>query len=93
MSVAFRMLSLAVRLCQYHQQVSDELIFSGSPWSSGGNGDFERTGGPLSQVESGRSAQRSIRPSAFPSSLTWDSDSEKETLDGSYHTCLLLSLV
>ncbi|KAM9472961.1 uncharacterized protein ACWYII_008075 isoform 4-T4 [Salvelinus alpinus] len=62
-------------------QVSDELIFSGSPWSSGGNGDFERTGGPLSQVESGRSAQRSIRPSAFPSSLTWDSDSEKETLD------------
>ncbi|XP_042183520.1 protein Wiz isoform X3 [Oncorhynchus tshawytscha] len=62
-------------------QVSDELIFSGSPWSSGGNGDFERTGGPLSQVESGRSAQRSVRPSAFPSSLTWDSDSEKETLD------------
>nr|XP_046160322.1 protein Wiz-like [Oncorhynchus gorbuscha] len=62
-------------------QVSDELIFSGSPWSSGGNGDFERTGGPLSQVESGRSAQRSIRSSAFPSSLTWDSDSEKETLD------------
>ncbi|XP_045068328.1 uncharacterized protein LOC121551764 isoform X2 [Coregonus clupeaformis] len=62
-------------------QVSDELTFSGSPWSSGGNGDFERTGGPLSQVEPGRSAQRSIRPSAFPSSLTWDSDSEKETLD------------
>ncbi|XP_052346231.1 protein Wiz [Oncorhynchus keta] len=68
-------------LLNHTLQVSDELTFSGSPWSSGDNGDFERTGGPLSQVESGRSAQRSIRPSAFPSSLTWDSDSEKETLD------------
>ncbi|KAM3864383.1 protein Wiz [Diretmus argenteus] len=40
-----------------------------------GPGRSELTGGP------GRSAQRRFRPSAFPSSLTWDSDSEKETLD------------
>jgi len=30
----------------------------------------------------GRSAQRRCRSSAFPSSLSWDSDSERETLDG-----------
>ncbi|XP_067087334.1 protein Wiz-like [Osmerus mordax] len=32
-------------------------------------------------LDVGRRAQRSFRSSAFPSSLTWDSDSEKETLD------------
>ncbi|XP_029292873.1 protein Wiz isoform X2 [Cottoperca gobio] len=32
-------------------------------------------------AEPGRSAQRRFRSSAFPSSLSWDSDSEKEILD------------
>ncbi|KAL0993024.1 hypothetical protein UPYG_G00102310 [Umbra pygmaea] len=62
-------------------EVSDKLTFSGSLWSRSGDGAFETPGAPLSWEEPGRSAQRSFRPSAFPSSLTWDSDSEKETLD------------
>lgn len=44
--------------------------------------------GPLSpkcewteEAEPGGGAQRRVRTSAFPSSLSWDSDSEKETLD------------
>ncbi|XP_032392310.1 protein Wiz [Etheostoma spectabile] len=37
--------------------------------------------GPWPGAEPGRSAQRRTRSSAFPSSLSWDSDSEKETLD------------
>lgn len=34
------------------------------------------------KAEAERSALNSFRSSAFPSSLSWDSDSEKETLDG-----------
>lgn len=51
-----------------------------------GDRDLEGTQGTqgllLSTVGSGRNAQRSSKSSAFPSSLTWDSDSEKETQDG-----------
>ncbi|XP_034151047.1 protein Wiz [Esox lucius] len=72
-------------------QVSDKLTLSGNLWSRGGDGDFERSEGPLSWVEPGRSAQRSVRPSAFPSSLTWDSDSEKETLDVMFPLLSVLS--
>ncbi|XP_031428617.1 protein Wiz isoform X4 [Clupea harengus] len=50
-----------------------------------GDRDLEGTQGTqgllLSTVGSGRNAQRSSKSSAFPSSLTWDSDSEKETQD------------
>ncbi|TDH02526.1 hypothetical protein EPR50_G00153480 [Perca flavescens] len=41
----------------------------------------EQSEGPRPGAEPGRSAQRRARSSAFPSSLSWDSDSEKETLD------------
>ncbi|XP_061568301.1 protein Wiz isoform X2 [Cololabis saira] len=37
--------------------------------------------GLRSSAEPGRSAQRRFKSSAFPSSLSWDSDSERETLD------------
>lgn len=38
--------------------------------------------GALPSAEPERSAKRRLRSSAFASSLSWDSDSEKETLDG-----------
>ncbi|KAM6904737.1 protein Wiz [Xenentodon cancila] len=41
----------------------------------------EQNEGPQPSAEPGRSAQRRFKSSAFPSSLSWDSDSEKETLD------------
>ncbi|XP_064180151.1 protein Wiz isoform X2 [Anguilla rostrata] len=50
---------------------------SWGPWDGIGEG----TGDSSSRTGSGGTAQRSPRPSAFPSSLAWDSDSEKETLD------------
>ncbi|KAG5279761.1 hypothetical protein AALO_G00081310 [Alosa alosa] len=46
-----------------------------------GDRDSEGTQGLLAKAGSGRSAQRRSKSSAFPSSLTWDSDSEKETQD------------
>lgn len=47
-------------------------------WGGPGDESAAQTEG----TEPGRSAQRRVRSSAFPSSLNWDSDSEKETLDG-----------
>lgn len=41
-----------------------------------------------SGAEPGRGAQRTLKSSAFTSSLSWDSDSEKEALDGN-SSCLL----
>lgn len=35
-----------------------------------------------SKQSEGAEQERRVRSSAFPSSLSWDSDSEKETLDG-----------
>lgn len=55
-----------------------------------GDRDSEGTQGLLAKVASTRSAQRKPKSSAFPSSLTWDSDSEKETQDGE-HSVVSLS--
>lgn len=44
--------------------------------------------GPQPGAEPGRTAQRTLKSSAFTSSLSWDSDSEKEALDGN-SSCLL----
>ncbi|KAJ8363439.1 hypothetical protein SKAU_G00122700 [Synaphobranchus kaupii] len=57
--------------------VRGEHTDSGGPWDGNGEG----RGDSSSRTGSGGTAQRSPRPSAFPSSLAWDSDSEKETLD------------
>ncbi|KAM6965975.1 uncharacterized protein LKV04_018485 [Tautogolabrus adspersus] len=46
-------------------------------WAPAGDEGPEQT----ESADPGRSAQRRFRSSAFPSSLSWDSDSEKETLD------------
>ncbi|XP_029945386.1 protein Wiz [Salarias fasciatus] len=51
------------------------LMSSKCPWGHSGDG------GPGPVPDPGRSAQRSVKSSAFPSSLSWDSDSERETLD------------
>uniref|UniRef100_UPI003AADBFCA protein Wiz n=1 Tax=Centroberyx gerrardi TaxID=166262 RepID=UPI003AADBFCA len=61
--------------------VREELMSGRSPWGRAGDEGLEQTEGPLPRADPGRSAQRRFRSSAFPSSLTWDSDSEKETLD------------
>ncbi|KAG9345904.1 hypothetical protein JZ751_007718 [Albula glossodonta] len=55
----------------------------GERTDSGGprDGNGERGGDSSVRTGTGGTAQRSPRPSAFPSSLAWDSDSEKETLD------------
>uniref|UniRef100_A0A3B5B1Z9 Protein Wiz-like n=1 Tax=Stegastes partitus TaxID=144197 RepID=A0A3B5B1Z9_9TELE len=58
----------------------DGLMPGKRPWGPAGvDESSEPTEGP--QLESGRSAQRKFKSSAFPSSLSWDSDSEKETID------------
>lgn len=51
-------------------------------WGHAGDERSKQTEGTQPSAESGRSAQRRFRSSAFPSSLSWDSDSEKETIDG-----------
>lgn len=52
-------------------------------WGHAGDEGSKQTEGTQSpSADPGRSAQRRFRSSAFPSSLSWDSDSEKETLDG-----------
>lgn len=47
-------------------------------WGHAGDEGSKQTEG----ADPGRSTQRRFRSSAFPSSLSWDSDSEKEALDG-----------
>lgn len=51
-------------------------------WGLAGEEDTKQCEGPESGADLGRSAQRRFKSSAFPSSLSWDSDSERETLDG-----------
>ncbi len=51
-------------------------------WGHAGDEGPKQTEGTQPSADPGRSAQRRFRSSAFPSSLSWDSDSEKETLDG-----------
>ncbi|XP_072299746.1 protein Wiz isoform X2 [Eucyclogobius newberryi] len=53
------------------------LQLSRSPDKQDDPAKFEQSEG----AEAGGGAQRRARSSAFPSSLSWDSDSEKETLD------------
>lgn len=54
-------------------------------WGQDGDEGPVQTEGSQPSVDPGKNAQRRFRSSAFPSSLSWDSDSEKETLDG--NTC------
>lgn len=51
-------------------------------WGHAGDEGSKQDEGSQPSTDPGRSAQRRFRSSAFPSSLSWDSDSEKETLDG-----------
>lgn len=84
--------------CRFHKLTVKmfELVFvfffsplhlqsSCSPNASDGlmsaKGSLE-TRGTQPSAEPERSAQKRLRSSAFPSSLSWDSDSEREALDG-----------
>lgn len=77
-----------------HFQASCSPNARGGPtWGHAGDEGPEQAEG----ADQGRSAQRRFRSSAFPSSLSWDSDSEKETLDGNtwlhiyWETCCTLT--
>ncbi|CAJ1075662.1 protein Wiz isoform X2 [Xyrichtys novacula] len=59
------------------RDVSDGLMSPKCSWTPAEDVGPKQTEG----TDPGRSAQRRFRSSAFPSSLSWDSDSEKETLD------------
>ncbi|XP_042076206.1 protein Wiz isoform X2 [Haplochromis burtoni] len=59
----------------------DGLISAKCLWGLTGEERSKQSEGPQSSANQGRSAQRRFKSSAFPSSLSWDSDSEKETLD------------
>ncbi|XP_074551863.1 protein Wiz-like isoform X2 [Halichoeres trimaculatus] len=59
------------------QDVSDGLMSPKCSWTPAADESPKQT----ESADAGRSAQRRFRSSAFPSSLSWDSDSEKETLD------------
>lgn len=62
--------------------VRDGLMSAKCSWGHAGDEGPKQTEGTQPSADPGRSAQRRFRSSAFPSSLSWDSDSEKETLDG-----------
>ncbi|XP_018554168.1 protein Wiz isoform X2 [Lates calcarifer] len=59
----------------------DSLMSAKCSWGHAGDEDSVQTEGTQPSADPGKSAQRRFRSSAFPSSLSWDSDSEKETLD------------
>ncbi|XP_051243251.1 protein Wiz isoform X2 [Dicentrarchus labrax] len=61
--------------------VRDGLMSAKCSWGHAGDEGPKQSEGTQPSVDRGRSAQRRFRSSAFPSSLSWDSDSEKETLD------------
>ncbi|XP_061604107.1 protein Wiz isoform X4 [Phyllopteryx taeniolatus] len=61
--------------------VSDVLTSAKGSQCHDGDEGPEQTEGSEHSEDPARSAQRSFKSSAFPSSLSWDSDSEKETLD------------
>ncbi|XP_072225726.1 protein Wiz [Leuresthes tenuis] len=61
--------------------LGDGLMSAKCAWDLAGEEGPEQSEGPQHSTEPGRSAQRRFKSSAFPSSLSWDSDSEKETLD------------
>ncbi|XP_047212565.1 protein Wiz-like isoform X4 [Girardinichthys multiradiatus] len=56
--------------------LSDGLMTAECTWDLAGEDNSEQTA-----ADPQRNAQRRLKSSAFPSSLSWDSDSEKETLD------------
>ncbi|XP_026180213.1 protein Wiz isoform X4 [Mastacembelus armatus] len=58
--------------------VSDGLM----SWGHSGDEGSKQSECTQPSAEPGTSTPRRFRSSAFPSSLSWDSDSEKETLDG-----------
>ncbi|XP_061557049.1 protein Wiz isoform X4 [Phycodurus eques] len=61
--------------------VSDVLTSAKGSQCHDGDEGPEQTEGSEHSEDPARSAQRRFKSSAFPSSLSWDSDSEKETLD------------
>ncbi|XP_027141211.1 protein Wiz isoform X2 [Larimichthys crocea] len=61
--------------------VGDGLMSAKCLWGHAGDEGSKQDEGSQPSTDPGRSAQRRFRSSAFPSSLSWDSDSEKETLD------------
>ncbi|XP_040013763.1 protein Wiz isoform X2 [Xiphias gladius] len=63
------------------QNVRDGLMSTKCSWGHAGDDGSMQTEGTQPSADPGKSAQRRFRSSAFPSSLSWDSDSEKETLD------------
>ncbi|CAB1433349.1 unnamed protein product [Pleuronectes platessa] len=50
-------------------------------WARAGDEGATQAEAPPPGADPGRNAQRTLKSSAFPSSLSWDSDSEKETQD------------
>lgn len=62
-------------------EVQDGLMSAKCSWGHPVDEGPEQTEGAQPSLDPGRSAQRRFRSSAFPSSLSWDSDSERETLD------------
>ncbi|XP_069005469.1 protein Wiz isoform X2 [Embiotoca jacksoni] len=63
-------------------RLRDGLMSAKCSWGHAGDEEgSEQTEGPQPAADLRRSAQRTFKSSAFPSSLSWDSDSEKETLD------------
>nr|XP_020478733.1 protein Wiz-like [Monopterus albus] len=61
--------------------VSGGLTSARCSWGHAGDEGSEQSEGTQPGADPGGSTQRRFRSSAFPSSLSWDSDSEKETLD------------
>uniref|UniRef100_A0A3B4U0J8 WIZ zinc finger b n=1 Tax=Seriola dumerili TaxID=41447 RepID=A0A3B4U0J8_SERDU len=61
--------------------VRDGLMSAKCSWGHTGDEGSSQTEGTQPSADPGKNAQRRFRSSAFPSSLSWDSDSEKETLD------------
>uniref|UniRef100_A0A3Q1F0D1 WIZ zinc finger b n=2 Tax=Acanthochromis polyacanthus TaxID=80966 RepID=A0A3Q1F0D1_9TELE len=76
---AFNSAQNPVRNCTLESSCSPDPMSGKRSWV--GDEGPEPTESPQPTVESGRSAQRRFKSSAFPSSLSWDSDSERETLD------------
>ncbi|XP_029364641.1 protein Wiz isoform X2 [Echeneis naucrates] len=61
--------------------VRDGLMSAKCSWGHAGDEGSLETEGSQPSADQGKNAQRRFRSSAFPSSLSWDSDSEKEMLD------------
>lgn len=76
-----------MRFCHHFQSscspnVRDGPMSAKGSWGNAEDEGSEQIQGPQPTAEPERGAQRRFRSSAFASSLSWDSDSEKEALDG-----------